>query len=588
MLRISTKKTTIETKKPEKKKVTAKKVVEKVVKKIEKKETIPSSIAPEMREVLNDRKKPHFLLRMFWFVFFLALVGAGFYFVNRNEVALERTIVTESPLSTSLEITGKVVPEESATLSFERTGIVSNVSVKGGDKVKEKQNLITVFASDFSTNKLVAEAGLAKAKADLNNLNRGASSEQIALKEEIVASNNETLKATYQGLIETVRTTSSSLDKEIRGNLASLFVYQTGDVYKLSILSCDQIGGGVLENERASIQKQIIAFDDIASGLSNLSSANEIDTAFKTALNVVSASKLFVAGTQEFLNSNCNGKDASLTTIRSTVATSFTTVSTLSVDLQTKNSSLVTQKNAIEQARKDLLVLKAGANVDQRDALLALVSQAEANLSAVSTQESKTKINAPFDGIISKVYVNKGENAQTGSPAVTLLSSSGYQVEGYVREIDVTTLHIGNEVSVTLDAFSKGAFFKGVVTRIDPSPTVQGGVPLYKILVSFVSQDERVRDGMSAKLTMILYKNENALVIPPRFVRVGSDGKVFVKFVNGENVIEKEVIAGNRGDDGQIEITSGLQKGDTLEIADTAARGVQKGTSSGVKVSKKL
>lgn len=540
----------------------------------------------EQVPLFKHKKDTHFLFRLFWFFFFLSLIVVTFYFFNRNKIQPERVILTEASLSSSLEITGKVVPKESATLSFERMGVVSSVSVKEGDFVKENQNLLTLFATDLTSTKLVAEAGFAKARADLSNLKRGASSEQIAFKEQVILDNGEVLKASLENLLEVIKTTNATLDKEIRGNLSSLFIYQVGDTYKVSFTSCDQVGSGILEGKRSLEQKQLINLADKVSSLSNLSSREEIASLFKTTINTVNASKIFVTDTQDFLNNNCNGKDTSLATLRTTVAMSFASLSALSSDLQVKNSSLILQKNALEQAKKDLLVLRAGANVDQRDSLLALVSQAKASILSVKNEEAKTKINAPFDGIISKVYLSKGENAQLGVPAVTLLSMDGYQVEGYVREIDVTSLRYGNEVSITLDAFPKGSSFKGVVSRIDPSPVVQGGVPLYKIVVSFVSQDERIRDGMSAKLTMILYKNANAIVISPRFVRFASNGKVFIKFVNGENVFEKEVLVGNRGDDGQIEITEGAQKGDVVEIMDTVPRGAQKGVSGGIKTYK--
>ena len=119
---------------------------------------------------------------------------------------------------------------------------------------------------------------------------------------------------------------------------------------------------------------------------------------------------------------------------------------------------------------------------------------------------------------------------------------------------------MGDQVEITLDAFSSDDKFIGTVTFIDPAATDIDGVIYYATKVSFNEKDERIKSGMTADLTISTDSREDVLVVPSRAVIYREDKK-YVQVLNGEILSEIEVSTGLRGDGGLTEILSGLTEG---------------------------
>jgi RND family efflux transporter MFP subunit len=187
-------------------------------------------------------------------------------------------------------------------------------------------------------------------------------------------------------------------------------------------------------------------------------------------------------------------------------------------------------------------------------------------------------ITAPFSGVVSDVGVSLGETAQAGKTVISMLAVDSYEIEAKVPEIDLIKVKVGQEVEVTLDAYGKDQIFKAVVTRINPTATIEGSVPMYKVIVTFTGKDERVRQGMTANVGIITEQKEKVVTVPARFVSFmnQTNGKVTL-FTKEKNEIEKEITVGARGDDGAVEVLSGLVTGDVVVMPTTKSRSPDKG-----------
>jgi hypothetical protein len=157
-----------------------------------------------------------------------------------------------------------------------------------------------------------------------------------------------------------------------------------------------------------------------------------------------------------------------------------------------------------------------------------------------------------------------------------MIAEEGYEIEAKIPEIDIVKVKAGAKVNVTLDAYGKTAIFPATVTRVNPTATTEGTVPVYKAIVTFVGKDDRIKQGMTANVTIITAEKEKIYAVPSRFVTV-LDGKVgqVVVIANGKEEV-RDVALGIRGDDGLLEVESGIFEGDVLVPPATKVREAQK------------
>ncbi len=253
-------------------------------------------------------------------------------------------------------------------------------------------------------------------------------------------------------------------------------------------------------------------------------------------------------------------------------------MNTLFSDISTKRSSLTTAKNTYSQAVRDLDLAKAGTDPYKIKAQNSLVNQAEASVAGAEAALLKTMIVAPFSGTISDVAITEGETIASGKTAISMLAVDAFEIEAKVPEIDIIKVRAGAQVDVTLDAYGKGVIFPATVTRVNPTAVIEGSVPMYKVVVTFTGNDVRIKSGMTANVSIITENKSKVLAVPARFVDVKDNARGSVTVRSKGNNVIKDVELGVRGQDGLIEILSGIQEGDELVAPSTGLRSAQKQT----------
>jgi HlyD family secretion protein len=194
------------------------------------------------------------------------------------------------------------------------------------------------------------------------------------------------------------------------------------------------------------------------------------------------------------------------------------------------------------------------------------LATAELELANVKLELDKATIFASFDGIVSEVAINEGQqlSAMTyANPAICLIDPSQIEMSGVIDEIDIASVKLGQEVDITLDALPDKEV-SGRVTFISQVGTVQAGVVSYKTTITLENPDEELRDGMSATAEIIGERRENVLLVPNRAIQ-GSWDEPRVEVVAGEEVERREVVLG-LSDGIQAEVLSGLEEGDVVVL----------------------
>jgi HlyD family secretion protein len=193
----------------------------------------------------------------------------------------------------------------------------------------------------------------------------------------------------------------------------------------------------------------------------------------------------------------------------------------------------------------------------------AQVAQARISLANAQSRLADAQLVAPFDGVVTAVYLAEGEWA-TG-PAIELTDTSSLEVVLDVDEVDIGLISPGQRTRVTLETWPEEEF-EGEVVRIAPTGSTQNEIVTYQVHVRLDSKDRPVRTGMTANAELITTERDGVLLVANRAITVDRDeGKYFVHRVDGETVSRTEVTIGMR-DGSYTEVTSGLQEGDSVVI----------------------
>jgi HlyD family secretion protein len=128
---------------------------------------------------------------------------------------------------------------------------------------------------------------------------------------------------------------------------------------------------------------------------------------------------------------------------------------------------------------------------------------------------------------------------------------------------------VGQRAKISLDAFQNGETFSATVFDIEPASTVIQDVVYYKVKLRFDSFDERFKVGMSADVDISTDEKNNTIIIPARALKT-EDEKNYVEILKDENAVEKIFVkTGMTGDEGTVEIVSGLSGGENVVILTT-------------------
>ena len=235
-------------------------------------------------------------------------------------------------------------------------------------------------------------------------------------------------------------------------------------------------------------------------------------------------------------------------------------------------SSLVEELNAsredIEYQDETLDYMKDNKETyekEQREAQRALVRKAEALSRAAGIKVSETYIYSPIAGTIIKRSVDPGEIAVFNTTVLTVAQGE-MEIEANVPESDIIKVSLGQKADVSFDAFPADMKFEASVSEIEPSSTVIQDVVYYKVKLRLADLDERIKAGMSCDLDIKTAEKENVIVIPLRAVKSEGDRK-YVEILKDEknNIIDKIFVTiGLSGDEGMVEITSGLKGGEKI------------------------
>ena len=192
--------------------------------------------------------------------------------------------------------------------------------------------------------------------------------------------------------------------------------------------------------------------------------------------------------------------------------------------------------------------------------------------SAELNLEKAVVIVAPFDGVVADISITEGKEISTATlatPAISLVDTSEIEMRGFIDEIDIAIVQLGQEANIILDALPDEEI-KGSVAFISPVGTTLAGVVSYDTTITLENPVAELRDGMSATAEIIIERRDDVLSIPNRYIRGTLENPIVVVLVD-EQEEEREITLGLT-DGINTEILSGLQEGEEVVLPTSGER----------------
>ena len=202
------------------------------------------------------------------------------------------------------------------------------------------------------------------------------------------------------------------------------------------------------------------------------------------------------------------------------------------------------------------------ATAQSADEAASNLAVTEAAVELARVQLEKTRIVAPFSGIVGLRHVSVGEYVTAGLALVNLEAIDPIKADFRVPEKFLPAIKVGQTIRIRVDAFPDETF-DGKVYAIDPRLDVAGRSLLVRARIP--NDDERLRPGLFARVSVLLQLKENALTIPEQAIVPQGDSQFVFKIADGK-VKLTEVKVGMRRT-GRVEILDGLNVGDEVVTA---------------------
>ncbi len=236
----------------------------------------------------------------------------------------------------------------------------------------------------------------------------------------------------------------------------------------------------------------------------------------------------------------------------------------------------------VQEKQSSLLKLKAGPDPLDIESQKLSVQQRHNALLDAQEKLSDYTIRAPFDGMVAKMNVKKGDPVASGT-VVAILITTQRTATISLNEVDAAKIQTAQKATLSFDAIPE-LTIAGEVAEIDTLGTVSQGVVTYAVKILFDTQDARVKPGMSVSAAIVTAVRQNVLMVANSAVKSQGNTHYYVEMFNQP----LPASSGNQGtvsatpptrrtieiglsNDTSTEITSGLEEGDQIVVRTIAA-----------------
>jgi membrane fusion protein (multidrug efflux system) len=186
------------------------------------------------------------------------------------------------------------------------------------------------------------------------------------------------------------------------------------------------------------------------------------------------------------------------------------------------------------------------------------IASIKADIALQEADLQKTKIVAPFDGVVGLRNVSVGAVVTTATIVALLQQVNPLKMDFTVPEQYYSNIKMGNQVFFTIGNETEAR--SGTIAAADPGADAMTRSVRIRALVK--NDDHQLLAGSFARVRVPIESHPDAILIPSQsIIPTTKDKKVAI--VRGGKVEVIVVQLGTRTDD-MVEVTQGLQRGDTV------------------------
>lgn len=195
--------------------------------------------------------------------------------------------------------------------------------------------------------------------------------------------------------------------------------------------------------------------------------------------------------------------------------------------------------------------------------------------SASSGFASSGSASAASSGSDSSGTIGTSDYSLYETAAFSIASATEASVSINVDELDILSVKEGQTATVTLDALD-GQEFEGTITEVSNEASSGNSSTKYPVTITFEKNEDMLL-GMSASATIHVNEAEDAVLIPVDALQEKGDSTfVYTKKDSDGNLSGEVEVETGISNGSQVEITSGLEEGDTVyylkaESSDTSS-----------------
>lgn len=534
-------------------------------------------------------------------------------------------IAQKGDIHQTVEAVGTVTSEHDLELKFPVGGIVAEVDVQEGDRVHAGDILAKLRAGSLGAAVAIQSAAVDSAQAELQKLEEGMRPEDLAIAQAQVDNKKASLQAAQSALESAKQNLAQAQDQlvtlkqeaqtSLSGQVTTatstlssqLVIGQTALSTVRDIITNTAFLDAVLRSQPGQDSTIDIARQSLLSTLQSAQTSATSAADYQTALQVMQTGQAALAKTSTLLDqlfslldtlpetsyytttiraslkSSLSAQRSLVQTAQGAIAGALSSLQTASAGYDTRiaaeEAAITTNTGLRDKAQADILTFQTALQAQQADldskkapprevdldAARARVRQAEGGLAQAAAAYNDTVLRATVDGTITHVNIKAGEAVPLDA-AIALVGDSPFRVEVNVSEVDVPKLVISQSGSINLDAFPN-TNYKVRVSEIDTSPTTIQGVNKYRIKLDFLYPHPEFKIGMSGDVTVFTGERKDVIKVPSRAVLTKQSGDKVVRVLADDGKVQEvTVTTGMEGQDGDVEIASGLQGGETIIV----------------------
>jgi len=220
-------------------------------------------------------------------------------------------------------------------------------------------------------------------------------------------------------------------------------------------------------------------------------------------------------------------------------------------------------REEFEKAKRsyESLLIESGAKQEEVMAAAKGLTQAEIDAEIAQLELERTKIRAPFAGIISDIKVSPQEYISAGRELFTLVDISQIKVQAKVLESEIGKMKVGYEATLRFSAYS-GKTFKGHVEAVSPIVNPEDRTCAVHIAVD--NPQEEIKPGMHAEVEIAADIYKDRLLVPQEAVLVRGGRKLV--FVVEEGLAKWRYIEVGLENKDYAEVLDGIKEGEMVIV----------------------